>query len=243
MPASPQVVAQSEETNPAAQKVIELLAPVRERIIRSLLSRFPMRGLEQMLREAFDTAVSENLCLFSSLISQKEEEEKSRGKEEKKEEKDESLKKAVLNAKELLKSPPAEEEALESLKEDVSRLRKEVDRLILELKVRDRKIKEQEKLLEKMRAVNEDGLLTVLLGGSVFQADQETLSFWKHVGAFLEKEPKIKILRLLIHLKELSLEKLYQSTGIQKQLVARYLDEMKEAGLIEIVGESVRLKI
>ncbi|MEM4446862.1 MAG: helix-turn-helix domain-containing protein [Candidatus Jordarchaeales archaeon] len=233
MPSSPKAVVQSEEMNTATQKVIELLTPVRECIVRTLLSRFPMRGLEQMLREAFDNAVSENLCLFSSLISQKEGEER----------REESLKKAMLDAKELLKTPAVEGDAPESLKEDVLRLRKEIDRLVLELKVRDKKIKEQEKLLEKLRALNEDSLFVTLLGGNMPQTCPETLSFWKQVSTFLEKEPKFKILRLLIHLKELSLEKLYQSTGIQKQLVARYLDEMKEAGLIEVVGENVRLKI
>ena len=59
----------NETVESEAQRIIEQLSPVREQLVRSILSRFPMRGLEQILREAFDSAVTENISIFSSLLS------------------------------------------------------------------------------------------------------------------------------------------------------------------------------
>lgn len=245
MSASQQAPPQSGEVDSMAQRIMELLAPVKEQVVRGILARFPMRGLEQIIRETFDSAIVENLGVFSSFLNPTPQgcggeagEPKPQAKQE------DQLKAAMLEAKDFLKAPTQEsEEMSESLKEDISRLKREIDRLILELKVRDRKIREQERLLEKMRALAENGLIAPVLEGPPSTADPELLSFWKRICDFLEKEPKFKILRLLVSMKELTLEGICQSVGVQKQLVARCLEEMKDADLIKVTGDSVTLKI
>ncbi|MBS7287908.1 MAG: hypothetical protein KIH01_03985 [Candidatus Freyarchaeota archaeon] len=245
MSTSQHAPSQNGEVDSRAQKIMELLAPVKEQVVRGILARFPMRGLEQILRETFDSAIVENLEVFSSLLNSTLQGcggEVSEPKPQAKQEGD-RLKAAMLEAKDFLKAPTQEsEEISESLKENISRLKGEVDRLILELKIRDRKIREQERLLKKMRSLVENGLIPIFEGASS-TADPELLSFWRRVGGFLEKDPKFKILRLLVNMKELTFERICQSVGMQKQLVARCLEEMKDADLIKVTGNNVTLKI
>ncbi len=240
MSTSQQTPCQNGEIKSESQRLIELLAPVREQVVRSIMARFPMRGLEQVIRETFDNAVFENLDHLSSFINPPTIPKKADETSAKARQKADQLKVALLEASESIKKPPPEEE--ENLKEDILCLRKEIDRLILELKIRDRKLREQERFL-KMRAVTENSLITPLLEGANNSADPELASLWKRVSTFLEKDPKFKILRLLMMVKELKLEEIYKSIGVQKQLVARYLEEMKKADLIQIMGDTVSLKI
>ncbi|MBS7247769.1 MAG: hypothetical protein QXX18_03130 [Candidatus Jordarchaeales archaeon] len=245
MTASQQTPPQNEESGFKNQKIVELLAPVREQVIRCILARFPMRGLEQILRETFDSAVIENMMLFSSLINSATQEGGGELNEhqlrEKREEK--QLKAAMLEAKELLRNPSSEsEEREESLKEDLSRLKKEIDRLILELKIKDRKLRRQEKLLEKLRAIAENGLVIPVLENNL-PSNPEIISFWKRVSDFLEKDPKFKILRLLLSVKEATVNGIYQSVGTQREMVAKCLEEMKNANLIKVTGESISLNL
>ncbi|MEM2828940.1 MAG: hypothetical protein QXZ14_01660 [Candidatus Jordarchaeales archaeon] len=149
----------------------------------------------------------------------------------------------MLEAKELLRNPSSEsEEREESLKEDLSRLKKEIDRLILELKIKDRKLRRQEKLLEKLRAIAENGLVIPVLENNL-PSNPEIISFWKRVSDFLEKDPKFKILRLLLSVKEATVNGIYQSVGTQREMVAKCLEEMKNANLIKVTGESISLNL
>ncbi len=244
MTASQQAPLQSEEAASKTQKLIELLAPVKEHVIRNILARFPMRGLEQILRETFDSAVTENIELFSSFINSTPPEggrDPSKHQSQKEQEGGQ-LKAAMLEAKELLKNPPSEsEEKGEPLKEDLSRLKREIDRLVLELKIKDKKLREQEKLLEKLRVIAENGLIPVFENTS--SSNIEVRSFWKRLGEFLEKDPKFKILRLLVGVKEANVDSIYKSVGTHRELVAKCLEEMKNANLIKVTGESISLNL
>ena len=268
----------NETVESEAQRIIEQLSPVREQLVRSILSRFPMRGLEQILREAFDSAVTENISIFSSLLSTELPQEATLPEAAPPENsqslhsrqsiqqdlqvalpeksqyadmqgdtlKSITLEKANNFEKAISEGKISEREDVES---EVSRLRKEIDRLVLELKVRDRKIREQERLIANMKAMAEQGALKPSLGQlkpslAAIHPSHETLqSLWSRINKLLEKDPKFKILRLLMIAHDLTLDKIYQTLGVPKQLVARYLEELKDAGLIQVIGDTVSLKL
>jgi hypothetical protein len=258
-------------------KLINHLSPVRENVISSVANRFPMKGLGTIIKQAFDEAVAKNLGeikkYFSKTFSdkpQKPQTEESPNKQLKNYKASEEgirfnepeLKRPVDNST-VSKSPnrtdgfPQESTKSRNSNLMVEDYQKKVEQLILEIKVRDKKLKENEEhietlknrveileqqnmppFLENWKLENECGK------GEIEQLQNQVRHWeilWQKMRTFFKEDPKFKTLFILQRLGSISIKNLSQALKLDPNQIEPILRELQESSFIILDGDTLRI--
>lgn len=259
--------------------LINELSPVRESVIKSVANRFPMKGLDTIIKQAFDEAVAKNQeeikKYFSKTFSgkpqkpQKEERLDNQSKndkassEEPKKLHEPELKKPVdnLNAS---KNPnrtdgsPQETTKSKSSNLMVEDYQKKVEQLILEIKVRDKKLKENEEhmgtLKNRLELLEQQNLPPFMedlkLENECDKGDIEQLQnqvkyweiMWQKMRTFFKEDPKFKTLFILQRLGSISIKNLSQALNLDSNQIEPLLREMQKSNCIILNGDTLSIK-
>jgi small-conductance mechanosensitive channel len=258
-------------------KLINEFSSVRDSIVRSVANRFPMKGLDTLLKQAFDEAVAENLGeikrYFSWTVSDKPQTEERPTKKSKnakapnetpKKLHEPELKKPVVDNSTVSKSPnrtdgsPQESTKSRNSNLMVEDYQKKVEQLILEIKVRDKKLKENEEHIETLKSqleiLEQQNMPPFLdnwkLEDESGKGDIEQLQnqiryweiLWQKMRNFFKEDPKFKTLSILQRLGSISIKNLCQALNLESNQIESLLRELQESSFIILDGDILKIK-
>lgn len=261
-------------------KLINELSPMRESIIKSVVNRFPMKGLDTIIKQAFDEAVARNLREIKNHFlkplqekPQKHKTEEIQNKQLKTDKKSEEppneiqnepdSKRSVDNLTESKNSNMANSSSTESTKSRnsnsiVDDYQKKVEQLILEIKVRDKKLKESEaqigNLKHQLEILEQQNMPPFLENWKLEneQHGEEDVKhlqsqikrwelLWQKMRTYFEGDPKFKTLFILQRLGSISIKNLSQALNLDSNQIEPLLRELRESSFIVLDGDTLRI--
>nr|MDO8081460.1 hypothetical protein [Candidatus Freyarchaeota archaeon] len=259
-------------------KLINEFSPMRESIIKSVVNRFPMKGLDTIIKQAFDEAVARNLreikkYFLNTLYDkpQKPQTEERPHKQLKNDKASEErsnelyepdLKRSVDNLTISKSSNRADSSPIESTKSRNSNLivedyQKKVEQLILEIKIRDKKLKENEEqigtLKDRLEILEQQNMPAFLEnwkleneceGGDVEQLQNQIRRWeilWQKMRTFFKGDPKFKTLFILQRLGSISIKNLSKALNLDSNQIEPVLRELQESSFIVLDGDTLRI--
>ncbi|MEM3586414.1 MAG: hypothetical protein QXO71_03735 [Candidatus Jordarchaeaceae archaeon] len=258
-------------------KLINELSPMRESIVKSVLSRFPMKGLDTIIKQAFDEAVVKNLRdakkLFSKTLLEKPQNPKPEGSQDKqlKQDKAEDTVNKIQN-EEHVKKPVGSQPAKRSEESGVSLVdstkdkssdsmvedyKKRIEQLILEIKIRDKKLKQNEEIIrtlkQQLELLEQQNMPPFLESWRLEEESREEdinqlksqirrwEILWQKMKTFFEGDPRFKTLFILQRLGSISIKNLSQALNLESGQIEPIIRELQESHCIILDGDIVRM--
>jgi hypothetical protein len=260
-------------------KLINDLSPMRESIIKSVVNRFPMKGLDTIIKQAFDEAVAGNLREIKKHIlkalhdkpqkpqieeSQNQPLKTDKASDETRTEAQRELDSKILGdsltvskSLHIDDSSPIESTNDRSSNSMVEDYQKKVEQLILEIKIRDKKLKESETqigtLKHQLEILEQQNMPPFLenwkLENECDEGDVKQLQnqirrweiLWQKMRTFFEGDPKFKTLFILQRLGSISIKNLSQALNLDSNQIEPLLRELQESNFIILEGDMLRI--
>ncbi|MFB0560902.1 MAG: hypothetical protein ACETWM_06795 [Candidatus Lokiarchaeia archaeon] len=258
-------------------KLINKLRSMRDSIISMVKNRFPMKGLDAIIKQAFDEALARNLAeiknqflktFYDKFQKTQTENEPSRkfsqtfegelnnlhSKSELKKPSDNLKMSKNLSTTNSFPARSTESSNFNSTREDYQ---KRVDQLVLEIKSRDKKLKEQEEQIETLKnqleLLEQQNIPPFLeswrIGKEYGEEDIEQLRnqirrweiLWQKLKPFFGKDPKFRTLFILQRLGSISVNNLSEALKLDSNQTEKILQELQESSFIIVEGDSVRI--
>ncbi len=260
-------------------KFIKKLTSMRESIINKVKNRFPMKGIDAIIKQAFDESVTRNLeeikKHFSETFHDKSRKtqtendpgtklrnnETSEGelnnlhiKSDLKRSEDNSIKLKDLNRTDSFSMHPTKSSNFDSIEEDYQ---KKVDQLILEIKSRDKNLKEKEEQIEilknRLELLEQQNMPPFLenwkIGKEYGKQEIEQLQaqirrweiLWQKFKPLFGKDPKFRTLFILQRLGSISINNLSKALKLDSNQTKTLLQELQESSFIIVEGDNVRI--
>lgn len=256
-------------------KIINQFSHLRESIINSVKNKLPMKGIDAIIKQAFDEAVIRNMEIIQksfstnlpdkSLKTQAEDspKEKFRNYENSEELQDHQHGINVERGGNLEKTktsdrinafPTEPKSAASNLKED---FQKRIDQLILEIKTRDKELKEKEEEIKTLKGrleILEQQNMPPFLENWTMREEygEEDIKYlhnqirlweilWQKLKTFLGEDPKFKTLFILQRLGSISVENLSKALNLDFSQTETILQELKEYKFIILDKDIVRI--
>ncbi|MEM2134215.1 MAG: hypothetical protein QW261_03200 [Candidatus Jordarchaeaceae archaeon] len=255
-------------------KIINQFSHLRESIINSVKNKLPMKGIDAIIRQAFDEAVIRNMeeiqKSFSTSLPDKflktqaedSPKEKFRNYESSEElqdhqhgidvEREGNLEKTKTSDR--INAFPEPKSVASDLKED---FQKRIDQLILEIKTRDKELKEREEEIKTLKCrleILEQQNMPPFLENWTMREEygEEDIKYlhnqirlweilWQKLKAFLGEDPKFKTLFILQRLGSISVENLSKALNLDSSQTETILQELKEYKFITLDKDIVRI--
>ena len=259
------------------KKLINELTVMRESIIRTVKNRFPMKGIDIIIKQAFDEAVVKNLEEIKKLLlgairgetktikTPKEDAEKQLGSSETLKKTSSLQHKPETGISQEDFPAPRKGDSTEASPQAKSggyvlnekEFRKKIDQLILEIKMRDKKLKEKEREIEALRKrleiLEQQNMPPFVeswgVDGSYGEEEIKQLQdrvkrwevIWQKMKPLFGRDPKFKTLFILQRLGSISIRNLSQALGLDTNYTATILRELQESGFVRVEGTVVRI--
>ena len=260
-------------------KLINKLTSLKESIISMVKNRFPMKGLDAIIKQAFDEAVARNLeeiknyflkTFYDKFQNPQTDNEPSRklrnsqtfegelnnlhSKSELKISADNLKMSKNLSTTDSFPARSTESSNFNSTREDYQ---KRVDQLILEIKSRNKKLKEQEEqigtLKNRLKLLEQQNMPPFLenwrIGKEYGEEEIEQLQdqirrweiLWQKLKPFFGRDPKFRTLFILQRLGSISVNNLSKALKLDSNQTETILRELQKSSIIIVEGDSVRI--
>ena len=270
-------LSEQDKQNEERKKLVNELTLMRENIIRKVKNRLPMKGIDIIIKQAFDETVVKNLegikkLLLGAIHGETKTIKTPKEDTEKQLESSKTLKKTsspqhkpeidisqkgfpALKERDNTEVSPQRKSGSYVLNE--KELRKKIDQLILEIKIRDKKLREKEKEIEALRKsleiLEQQNMPPFVeswgVDGSYGEEEIKQLQdrvkrweiIWQKMKPLFGRDPKFKTLFILQRLGSISIRNLSQALGLDTNYTTTILRELQESGFVRVEGTVVRI--
>ena len=267
------------------EKLIGHMARIKDEVVSSVMRRFPIKGLDMVIRQAFDSALQRSFdALFSVLDSELKTSplpdtlggvsDSAVGQPENFDlhadiysQMRKTIGKIVEYSKRFSEIPTVDVDTqsdhednivdvkiVEEYQEKIEEYQKKIDKLVLAIKVRDRKISELKnevnRLREALKLMEKQAyspFLPALTPGSqeeilLQRQMQGLMEFMRKITPILKRDPKYKILFYLKRVGKIDFGKLSQDLSIPPEKLNTLLEELEAMNVVKMSGDKVQLR-
>nr|MDO8083003.1 hypothetical protein [Candidatus Freyarchaeota archaeon] len=262
-----------------AVKLIEHMAKIRDEVVQGVTGRFPIKGLEMIVRQVFDSALEKSIDTLLNILdpelkhsplgndTSKLAHSSASNQSQNLETHDEVHSQTKINKRKkaghsetVLKPPEDTHDTKICIKKDekidarvVEDHQKRLDKLMLEIKVRDKKILDQKKDIEKLQnalKLSENQANSPFISRPTPDPEEESqiqnqmkslMEFMRRITPILNKDPKYKIMFFLKRVGKSVISKLSEDLGIPLKKLNRVLKELESMKIIRREEDTVFL--
>ena len=266
------------------EKLIGHMARIKDEVVSSVMRRFPIKGLDMVIRQAFDSALQRSFdALFSVLGSELKNSplpDAFGGSDSAVGQPDnfdlhadiysqmrKTIGKIVEYSKRFSEIPTVDGDTqsdhednvvdvkiVEEYQEKIEEYQKKIDKLVLAIKVRDRKISELKNEVNRLREalkLMEKQSYSPFLPAPTPGSQEEILlqrqmqglmEFMRKITPILRRDPKYKILFYLKRVGKIDFGKLSQDLSIPPEKLNTLLEELEAMNVVKRSGDKVQLR-
>ncbi|MGQ9721723.1 MAG: hypothetical protein ACUVXA_10425 [Candidatus Jordarchaeum sp.] len=258
-------------------KLINKFTSMRESIINMVQNRFPIKGIDTVIKQAFNEAIAKNLeeiekyfikTLHAKFQKNPKVHEPSRqikndetfenaSNNINQESYEKKSKENLINSRELTEGFLTNSTKSLDINTIEQNYQKRVDQLILEIKSRDKRLKEKQEQIEELKnrlEILEQQNIPPFLenwetGKEYGQEEIEQLQnqirrwemLWQKLKPYFDKDPKFRTLFILQRLGSINIDNLSKSLELDLNQTETLLQELQKASFVKINGDNVSI--